>query len=46
MLGLINTTDYEGVVSWLENILGDEEIEILNLREFDFKTAELLYVPL
>ena len=45
MLGILNTCDQEGLVRWLEQVLGDEEIEILDLNEFDFKTAELLYVP-
>jgi len=45
MLGILNTYDQDGLVHWLEKVVGDEEIEILDLKEFDFKTAELLYVP-
>ena len=36
----------EGVVTWLRGVLAEQEIEILDLNEFDFTTAELLYVPL
>ena len=46
MLGLLDTEDYDGVVIWLRNVLAEQEIEILDLNEFNFATAELLYVPL
>ena len=46
MLGVLDTPDYEGVNAWLRNVLAEQEIEILDLNEFDFSTAELLYVPL
>jgi transposase-like protein len=46
MLGTIDTDEFENVMSWLHVVVADQGIEILSLSEFDFSTAELLYVPL
>lgn len=46
VLGKINSDDKERVEAWLHAILAEKEIEILDLNDFDFTTAELLYLPL
>jgi len=45
MLGTVDSNDKERVVAWLQAVLAEKEIEILNLSDFDFATAELLYLP-
>jgi len=46
MLGQLNTSNPNSAVTWLQAVVADLEIEILNLSDIDFTTAELLYVPL
>ncbi len=46
MLGKVNSNEKERVEAWLHAVLAENEIEILDLSDFDFSTAELLYLPL
>jgi len=46
MLGSIEKPDMDTLVYWLRSVLDGQEIEILNLNEFDFSSRELMYVPL
>ena len=45
MLGTIDAVDSERAIDWLQKVLANQEIDILSLSEFNFATAELLYVP-
>jgi transposase-like protein len=46
MLGTIEKPDMDSLVCWLRSVLAGQDIEILNLNEFDFSSRELMYVPL
>ncbi len=46
MLGIIQKSELHEIEIWLKRVLAQQEIEILNLNEFDFSNAERMYVPL
>jgi len=46
MLGTIQKSELHEIEIWLKRVLAQQEIEILNLNEINFSTAERMYVPL
>jgi transposase-like protein len=46
MLGQLNAPNPVLAASWLQAVVADLEIEILNLSDVDFSTSQLLRVPL
>lgn len=46
MLGIIQKSELHEIEVWLRRVLAQQEIEILDLNEFNFSTRERMYIPL